>query len=66
MAKSYDSIIKGFTSTIDKLEKLALANGDKEAAKTQQIKDLKAECIALAEESEKCKVTADKLRELVS
>lgn len=65
LGKSYDGIIKGFTKTIADLRALADKNATKEASKTETIKVLKAECVALETEGKKALATADKLAGLL-
>lgn len=64
--RKYNKIMGVFTKTIEKLDKVIESNTELEGVKTAQIKDLKAECVALSAESTKCMVTSIKLKELLS
>ena len=64
--KKYDKIMNVFNTTVTKLEKLVAANDVEELAKTDQIKTLKAEAIALADESAACVRAAGKIKELLA
>jgi hypothetical protein len=63
--KNYNSIIKGFTKTIKKLEKLATLNADAVANNNNVIADLKWSNDALNAEGAMAATTARKLSELI-
>jgi phosphotransferase system HPr-like phosphotransfer protein len=63
--KKFNNIIKGFTKTINSLEKLEEKNKGRELIKTDLIKKLKGECITLEEEGKKALAVANKLKALL-
>jgi hypothetical protein len=65
MNKTHQSITSGLTKMIKDLENLKKANETKMKINTAEIKRLKAKCIELENESSKCIVTAQKLKEII-
>jgi hypothetical protein len=63
--KKYNSIIKGFTKTIKKLEDLAGKNATKASFKADTISTLNSEIVALDAEGAMAATTARKLSELI-